>query len=460
MLRAPHAFALLGPALLGALPGCSLLGLFDAPAELACNVDDDCTSLGSPDPCLRPFCDAARAACDFRYRDADLDGDGDGRCAELDAIGTVGDCADDDPLTSSLATEACDGADQDCDGAIDEECVAPDAIVGGAEFTCALRRGAVVCWGAHDQGQLGARGARAAGTGTTVPIAGLDGPVSAVDAGREHVCVLLEDGRVACWGSTVDTRLGTRLASAVELEPVAVDVPASRELCVGDAHACVITRDGEAWCWGSNRTGAVDPSSGRAELAPGPIHDDTFEHVGCGDGMTCVSRGAHVECWGVVPGLRSYDAPEPIVQLAVGWAVVCVIDASARVRCAGDGTYAQVGDGTHETRAAFVELTALAGARDLELGWRHGCAVLGAGETLCWGSAGSGATGQSTELFEVLSPAPVTTLEPARAIAAGESHSCAIARSGAVLCFGSSVFGQSGAPALVDHFPPTRMRGI
>ena len=57
------------------------------------------------------------------YRDRDLDGFGSGMASNVCGPGWVtvsGDCDDRDPLTNPLATEVCNGFDDDCDGQIDE----------------------------------------------------------------------------------------------------------------------------------------------------------------------------------------------------------------------------------------------------------------------------------------------------------------------------------------------------
>ncbi len=82
-------------------------------------------------PCTIDTCDAATGGCLSEPRDADGDGDPDIHCAG-------GDCDDEDPLVSSKQGEVCmNGADDDCDGVVDEpdcgkptndDCFAPLAL--------------------------------------------------------------------------------------------------------------------------------------------------------------------------------------------------------------------------------------------------------------------------------------------------------------------------------------------
>ncbi len=110
-------------------------------AEEVCNgFDDDCDALadglddgylgddadsdGDNDP------DCGGSDCDDRdpaRESLDVDGDGSSTCA--------GDCADLDPYANPAATEACDGADTDCDGLVDNDdpSLSADADGDGAE---------------------------------------------------------------------------------------------------------------------------------------------------------------------------------------------------------------------------------------------------------------------------------------------------------------------------------------
>jgi hypothetical protein len=76
---------------------------------------------GDDDACTIDTCDEDTRTCTRRARDADGDGDPDAHCAG------GADCDDLDPARSSAAPEVCaNGADDDCDGDVDEDgCAAP-----------------------------------------------------------------------------------------------------------------------------------------------------------------------------------------------------------------------------------------------------------------------------------------------------------------------------------------------
>ncbi len=88
------------------------------------------------------------------------------------------------------------------------------AIAAGGDHTCAiLDTGAVRCWGEGGLGQLGYGNTDDIGDNETP---GGFGPVNlgagrkavAIAAGESHTCAVLDNGRVRCWGSGLDGRLG------------------------------------------------------------------------------------------------------------------------------------------------------------------------------------------------------------------------------------------------------------
>ncbi|MEI7892825.1 MAG: RCC1 domain-containing protein, partial [Myxococcales bacterium] len=76
------------------------------------------------------------------------------------------------------------------------------ALQGGKQFTCALRRGVVYCWGFNGNGRLGDGTLLARGTPSSV--SGLP-KATALAVGSQHACALAEDRTVWCWGGSGKT---------------------------------------------------------------------------------------------------------------------------------------------------------------------------------------------------------------------------------------------------------------
>jgi cysteine-rich repeat protein len=139
----------------------------------------------------------------------------------------------------------------------------------GLVHSCALlSTGDVLCWGAALSGQLGQGNSDAWGNqpGETpaalTPIQ-LGAPASAIAAGYQHTCALLEGGDVRCWGNAESGQLGNGDEEFVGL----VNVPADRDpvalggvaigIASGGVHSCAILDDYGVICWGHNEYGQL-----------------------------------------------------------------------------------------------------------------------------------------------------------------------------------------------------------
>lgn len=187
-------------------------------------------------------------------------------------------------------------------------------VAPGGDHTCAVDvAGAVHCWGANAEGQLG--------TGDTVDrlyptqVVGLPEPAVHVAAARWHTCAVLESGKVSCWGEGTRGQLGGRASSS---RPVLVPgLTGAARLALGDNSSCALLGSGAVWCWGSN---------GYGELG----HGDTEEHVRPVPVVGFATKGA--------------------VALASGSHHWCLLTREGGVRCWGYNEHGQVGDGSTERR--------------------------------------------------------------------------------------------------------------
>lgn len=254
----------------------------------------------------------------------------------------------------------------------------PVAVSVGARHACALdRAGDVHCFGVHDSGQLGTTAPvteqceTLSGTNpcsrVPLPVA-LDARATALAAGANHTCALLEGGRVACWGSNSVGQLGrspiTNVADVGLVEGLPGDDPVVAIAAVVTT-TCAVLRSGETWCWGimpvRGELGAwprrIEQLGSARQVAP-------FARAGAAVGICARLVGGRVHCIGRNPdgqlgGLAPVCTTPPAgcpdetagslfddaVDLACGAAHCCATRGSGQVVCWGDRTYGQCGDG-------------------------------------------------------------------------------------------------------------------
>ena len=246
------------------------------------------------------------------------------------------------------------------------------------------------------------------------------------------------------------------------------------------AHTCGVTASGDAFCWGQNGTGALGQYAlGRAQLTPvRVVAGYRFDSVAAGVGYTCgILYGREAFCWGSnsqgqLGDGTGRDSPRPsAVAGARRWVSV---DAGGLHTCGvaarGDGAWCwgynlqgQLGDGTRVDTDSAVRVQGSLVFRSISTGALHTCAdSVGNGRAYCWGSNANGQLGDgSLDSRDV----PVTVRGPSGSalavagISAGESHTCALSRTGDAFCWGANAAGQLGTGVAGDRNVATPVAG-
>lgn len=299
------------------------------------------------------------------------------------------------------------------------------AIAGGRYHTCLITPAlGVQCWGRNGNGQLG--------DGTQQPrtqpvnITGLTGGVTALAAGVEHTCALLQSGGAQCWGNNAVGQLGNG-ATTEQFTPATVStLTGAIALAAGESHSCALGQTGTVQCWGGNGSGQL--GNGTTTNSSRPVN---------------------------VVGL-----PSDSNALVVGANHTCVLRQGGTVYCWGNNASGQLGDTTQVNRPTPVEVSGLTGVTALAAGSAHTCAILGDGTVYCWGANNSGQLGDGSRLGK-LQPVAVTGL-PAAAISitAGVAHTCALLNNGTVYCWGSNENSQLGDGTATDRLTPVAVSGL
>jgi alpha-tubulin suppressor-like RCC1 family protein len=336
------------------------------------------------------------------------------------------------------------------------------AVATGGTHTCALTAfGGVKCWGFNASGQLGdlTNFTRS----SPVDVIGLASGIKALAAGDAYTCALTDNHGVLCWGNGSDGQLGNGLYSSSNV-PVDVAELSSgvTAMAAGYAHACAVTNSGGVMCWGNNAYGQLWDGTTTNRSTPVDV-------IGLASGVVALTAGGDhtcalmvlggVKCWGenslgqLGDGIFT-DSSTPVDvtelssgvgALAAGYYHTCAVTASGGVKCWGANQYGQLGDGTPWSRITPVDVVGLSkGVTALAAGYEHTCALTTSSGLKCWGDNEYGQLGDGTTVNNLT---PVQVAGPTygtAVLAAGGHHTCAITAAGGVKCWGANFSGQLG----------------
>lgn len=174
-------------------------------------------------------------------------------------------------------------------------------VAAGQAHTCALTTaGAVFCWGANGSGQLG--DGTTGNRRTPVAVTALGSGVVAISVNGDFSCALLGTGAVRCWGSNTYGQLGDGSTTNRTTPNGVAGLPAAvRSLSAAWYHVCAVLVDRSLVCWGRNTEGQVGDNSTRQRLRPvavAGLASGVAASAG-GGGQNCVLReSGAVQCWG------------------------------------------------------------------------------------------------------------------------------------------------------------------
>ena len=185
------------------------------------------------------------------------------------------------------------------------------AIALGEDHTCALKSTSVYCWGKNSSGQVG--------DGTTnnrkyptqfVPGSGIGvNGFSKIAAGTKHSCAV-KNGALYCWGHNSSGQLGDNTTS-VKTVPTAISISGAvtsnsgfTDVVLGDQHSCAI-KNSSLYCWGLNSSGQLGNNSTTLSKVTVAINttgsltaNSGISKLALGFAHTCATRNGSISCWG------------------------------------------------------------------------------------------------------------------------------------------------------------------
>ena len=238
----------------------------------------------------------------------------------------------------------------------------------------------------------------------------------------------------------------------------------SASVASGGSHSCAVLTSGGVVCWGLNSAGQLGNGSTTNSSTPVAVSGLSagVASIAVGGNTSCaVLTSGAIKCWGddsngqLGDGSPSTNSSTPVsvsgittgVLVDVSLTHTCAVITGGAVTCWGQG----IG-------AAPVALAGISsGATDVTVGLYHSCAVV-VGAVKCWGDNGWGQLGNNTTSSS--GTTPVTAVASGgTAVSAGGEFTCAVV-SGGAKCWGINSLGQLGNGSTINATTPTDVSGI
>lgn len=351
------------------------------------------------------------------------------------------------------------------------------------------------CWGANESSQLGAAHTI---DSSTFGEPARDRDWIDISAGYDHTCGIedraVEDPsnpasdlhfqRLVCWGNNAVGQIGNGTtitqASQFDIQETFEWVYAS----AGNQHSCAIREEGTLWCWGDNSNSQLGNIITTEFTLPSQVGiDNDWYRVEASNQFTCgiktiaTENEGEIVCWGLNNNyqLGTGDTTTRVLatpisaintpntswkQLTSGSEHSCALKSTnGAIYCWGDNTYGQIGDGSIAPSTVPKQINnsntgAITSWKDVSAGQHHTCAIANSNDLYCWGNNDAGQLGINSTAHQA-TPVKIEHTTGWQDVESGGSHTCAVDETLDIYCWGLNVRGQLANGANIDTNQPT-----
>ncbi len=260
----------------------------------------------------------------------------------------------------------------------------------GHHNTCAVKdSGALYCWGINNNGQFGTGSTTPANASSPQSIPTMESGVTKVSVGNFTVCAI-KSGALYCWGrndygqvGVGNTTMQTRPVLVTGMDRDVIDVDVAQ---YGGVHVCALKTGGRMFCWGYNANGELGDGTTLNRALPVQVSgmESDVMAISSGGGFTCALKRSQLYCWGYHQdgrlGIGPYDgqnraAPTKVPAFegkivtrvdAGGYHACAVVDGS--MYCWGRNDWANIGNGTTANQFSPVKITGMDNVTDVAAG--------------------------------------------------------------------------------------------
>lgn len=302
-----------------------------------------------------------------------------------------------------------------------------------------------------------------------------------ISSGNHFSCAI-RNGTLYCWGYNAFGQVGNGSASLTSNPtPVMGLLSSVTSVALGRHHACAI-KNSALYCWGYNAFGQLGDGTTANRYSPTLVAGLTsgVMSVAAGGHSTCaILSSGSLKCWGEnsfgqlgdgtilsrkvptqVSGLTSNVTMVSLANEYNGLPLThtCALHEGA-AKCWGYNGFKQVRDGLYPIQNAPYALPLFSTGVTAVAAFANRTCVIQQGTLKCWGNNSFGQLGDGTTLNQSAPTVPVGLETGVTALGGGVWHQCAV-KSGALYCWGRNDLGQLGIGSALAQSAPALVPGM